>query len=129
MECLDMENKNKPKKKMVESIEIFMLSETATNEEIKAQLQKLYKGNKIFETSIAQNGVRLLSFEVYGNLSSRATSVALHELLQNIIKLEGSVQFRSMDNTLFILDSLSNTTELSSTTFSLSQYNATTKTK
>lgn len=124
-----MDNKNKPSKKMVESIEIFMLSETATNEEIKAQLQKLYKGNKIFETSIAQNGIRLLSFEVYGNLSARSTSVVLHKLLQSIIKLEGAAQFKSTDGTLFVLDSLSSTMELSSTTFKLSQYNKETNTK
>lgn len=124
-----MDNKNKPSKKMVESIEIFMLSETATNEDVKAQLQKLYKENKVFETSIAQNGIRLLSFEVYGNLSARGTSVVLHELLQNIIKLEGTAQFKSTDGTLFILDSLSNTMELSSTTFKLSEYNAKTNTK
>ena len=124
-----MDNKNKPSKKMVESIEIFMLSETATNEDVKAQLQKLYKGNKIFETSIAQNGIRLLSFEVYGNLSARSTSVVLHELLQNIIKLEGTAQFKSTDGTLFVLDSLSSTMELSSTTFKLSQYNKETNTK
>ena len=124
-----MDNKNKPSKKMVESIEIFMLSETATNEDVKVQLQKLYKGNKVFETSIAQNGVRLLSFEIYGNLSARGTSVVLHELLQNIIKLEGTAQFKSTDGTLFILDSLSNTMELSSTTFKLSQYNKETNTK
>lgn len=124
-----MDNKNKPSKKMVESIEIFMLSETATNEDVKAQLQKLYKGNKIFETSIAQNGIRLLSFEVYGNLSARGTSVVLHELLQNIIKLEGTAQFKSTDGTLFILDSLSNTMELSSTTFQLNRYDKETNTK
>lgn len=124
-----MENKNKPSKKMVDSIEIFMLSKTASNKEVKAQLQELYKGNKVFETSIAQNGVRLLSFEVYGNLNTRSNSVALHKLFLAIIKQEDTAQFKSTDGTLFILDSLSNTMELSSTTFKLSQYNKDTNTK
>lgn len=124
-----MDAKNKPAQKMVESIEIFMMSKTANNEVVKEQLEKLYKGNKVFETSIAQNGTRLLSFEIYGNLNSRGNSTTLHKLFQAIISLEGTAQFKSTDSTLFVLDSLSKTMELSSTTFKLSEYNAQTNTK
>lgn len=124
-----MDAKNKPAQKMVESIEIFMLSGTANDEVLKEQLQKLYKENEVFETSIAKNGVRLLSFEIYGSLKSRSNSVALHKLMQAIISAEGTVQFRSTDRTLFVLDSLSKTMESSTSTFKLSEYNAQTKTK
>ncbi|WP_436962889.1 hypothetical protein [Staphylococcus xylosus] len=124
-----MENKNRPSEKKMEMIKIFVSSKIATDKDVKVLLQKLYKGNEVFETAIAQNGTRLISFEIYGNLSSRSNSVILHELLQNIIKLEGSVQFISTDNTLFKLDDICNTTELSSTTFKASDYNAKTNTK
>ena len=124
-----LDDKNKPVKKVVESIEIFMESKTANTDEVREQLQKLYKDNEVFETSIAKNGVRLLSYEIYGNLNSRSNSTALHKLMTEIIKIQGTVQFKSTDGTLFVLDSLSKTVELSSTTFKLSEYNKNTNTK
>lgn len=124
-----MDNKNKPSEKLTQSIKIFMLVNTANDEIVKEKLQNIYKHTRVFESSIAQNGTRLLSFEVYGNLSSRVSSVALHELFKAIIKLEGTAQFISTDGTFFVLDSLSSTTELSSSTFKASDYTATTKTK
>lgn len=120
---------NRPVAKYDVSIEVFTKPTTASNDEIKELLQDIYKHAKVFETSIAQNGTRLLSFEIYGSLTSRATSVALHRLFLKVIELEGTAQFRSMDGALFVLDELSAGTEISHTTFNVEHYNANTNVK